>query len=125
LYLDSASQRRCHGSGTTRKQKKLEVNIPAGADTGVRMRISGEGEPGKRGGPKGDLYVYIYVRSDPDFERQGDDLYCRVPVSFPTAALGSTIQVKTLDKQVELKIAITTMSKKLHGIWTICSKLMT
>lgn len=73
------------------------MNIPAGADTGVRMRISGEGEPGKRGGPKGDLYVYIYVRSDPDFERQGDDLYCGVPVSFPTAALGSTIQVKTLD----------------------------
>lgn len=101
---------RCHGSGTTRKQKKLEVNIPAGADTGVRMRISGEGEPGKRGGPKGDLYVYIYVRSDPDFERQGDDLYCRVPVSFPTAALGSTIQVKTLDKQVELKIPAGTQS---------------
>ena len=57
----------CHGTGTVRKQKTIEVNVPAGADTGVRMRVSGEGEPGKRGGPKGDLYVYIYVKDDPDF----------------------------------------------------------
>ena len=86
----------CHGAGTERKQKTIEVNIPAGADSGVRMRVSGEGEPGKRGGPKGDLYVYIYVKEDPDFERAGDDLYCRKSISFPTAALGSVIHVKTL-----------------------------
>ncbi len=102
---------RCHGAGTERKQKTIEVNIPAGADSGVRMRVSGEGEPGKRGGPKGDLYVYIYVKSDPDFERSGDDLYCKADISFPTAALGSTIHVKTLEKEVELKIPAGTQSE--------------
>ena len=100
----------CHGAGTERKQKTIEVNIPAGADSGVRMRVSGEGEPGKRGGPKGDLYVYIYVKEDPDFERAGDDLYCRKSISFPTAALGSVIHVKTLEKEVELKIPAGTQS---------------
>ena len=101
---------KCHGTGTVRKQKTIEVNVPAGADTGVRMRVSGEGEPGKRGGPKGDLYVYIYVKDDPDFERDGDDLYRTVDISFPTAALGSTIKVKTLDKEVELKVPAGTQS---------------
>ncbi len=100
----------CHGAGTERKQKTIEVNIPAGADSGVRMRVSGEGEPGKRGGPKGDLYVYIYVKEDPDFERSGDDLYCRKNISFPTAALGSVVHVKTLEKEVELKIPAGTQS---------------
>ena len=74
------------------------------------MRVSGEGEPGKRGGPKGDLYVYIYVKDDPDFERDGDDLYKSVDITFPVAALGSTIKVKTLDKEVELKIPAGTQS---------------
>lgn len=100
----------CRGTGTIRVKKTIEVNIPAGADTGVRMRVSGEGEPGKRGGPKGDLYVYIYVKDDPDFERDGDDLYKSVDVTFPVAALGSTIKVKTLDKEVELKIPAGTQS---------------
>ena len=100
----------CHGTGTIRVKKTIEVNIPAGADTGVRMRVSGEGEPGKRGGPKGDLYVYIYVKDDPDFERDGEDLYKSVDITFPVAALGSTIKVKTLDKEVELKIPAGTQS---------------
>ena len=100
----------CRGTGTIRVKKTIEVNIPAGADTGVRMRVSGEGEPGKRGGPKGDLYVYIYVKDDPDFERDGDDLYKSVDITFPVAALGSTIKVKTLDKEVELKIPAGTQS---------------
>ncbi|MEE3453110.1 molecular chaperone DnaJ [Dialister sp.] len=95
---------KCHGSGTVRASKTIEVNIPAGADSGVRMRIAGEGEPGKRGGPKGDLYVYIFVKDDPDFEREGDDLYRMVDISYPVAALGSTIKVRTIDKEVELKI---------------------
>lgn len=95
---------KCHGTGTVRASKTIEVNIPAGADNGVRMRVAGEGEPGRRGGPKGDLYVYIYVKDDPDFEREGDDLYRTVNISYPVAALGSTIKVKTLDKEVELKI---------------------
>ena len=86
------------------------MDIPAGVDTGTRMRVSGEGEPGKRGGPTGDLYVYLYVKSDPNFERNGDDLYCRTDISFVTAALGSSIHVKTLDKQVELKIPAGTQS---------------
>lgn len=94
----------CHGTGLQMVEKKLEINIPAGADTGVRMRIGGEGNPGKRGGPAGDLYVYIYVKPDPNFERDGDDLYCKADISFPTAALGNTIKVLTLDNEVELKI---------------------
>lgn len=95
---------KCGGRGTVKAKKTLEVNIPAGASTGVRMRISGEGEPGKRGGPKGDLYVYIYVAPDEDFERDGDDLYRRVDISYPVAALGSTIRVKTLEGEVDLRI---------------------
>lgn len=100
----------CRGTGIQNKEKKLEINIPAGADTGVRMRIGGEGEPGKRGGPAGDLYVYIYVKDAPDFERDGDDLYCRADISFPTAALGNTIKVHTIDSEVELKIPAGTQS---------------
>ena len=94
----------CHGTGLERKLKKLEINIPAGADSGVRMRIGGEGEPGLRGGPAGDLYVYIFVKQDPEFERNGDDLYRRADISFPTAALGNVIHVDTLDEKVELQI---------------------
>lgn len=100
----------CHGSGIQRKEKKLEINIPAGADTGVRMRISGEGDPGRRGGPAGDLYVYIYVKDDPDFDREGDDLYTKADISFPTAALGNTIRVLTLDAEVDLTIPAGTQS---------------
>ncbi len=94
----------CHGTGVTRKSKTIEVNIPAGADSGVRMRVAGEGEPGRRGGPKGDLYVYIFVANDPEFERDGMDLYRTQDISFTNAALGSTIRVKSLFKEVELKI---------------------
>ena len=100
----------CHGTGLQMVEKKLEVHIPAGADTGVRMRIGGEGNPGRRGGPAGDLYVYIYVKADPDFERDGDDLFCKADISFPTAALGNTIKVSTLDNDVELKIPAGTQS---------------
>ena len=101
----------CHGSGVVRRNKTIEINIPAGADSGVRMRVAGEGEPGTNGGPKGDLYVYIFVKNDPDFERDGDDLYCRKDISFVTAALGSIIKVNTLDGQVELKIPAGTQSE--------------
>jgi molecular chaperone DnaJ len=102
--------KRCHGTGAVKVNKTIEINIPAGADTGVRMRVAGEGEPGERGGPKGDLFVYIYVKGDPDFEREGDDLYRDVEISFPTAALGSSIHVKTLEGEVELKIPAGTQS---------------
>ena len=100
----------CHGSGIQNVDKKIEIKIPAGIETGMRMRVAGEGNPGVRGGASGDLYVYIYVKADPDFERDGDDLYCRANISFPTAALGNTIKVLTMDNEVELKIPAGTQS---------------
>ncbi len=87
----------CHGAGRVEKEKALSVNIPAGVETGTRIRLSGEGEAGVRGGPAGDLYIFIEVNSHPLFEREGLSLYCRVPVSIATAALGGEIEVPTID----------------------------
>ncbi|WP_019954252.1 molecular chaperone DnaJ [Yoonia vestfoldensis] len=87
----------CHGAGRVEKEKSLSVNIPAGVETGTRIRLSGEGEAGVRGGPPGDLYIFIEVNSHPLFEREGLNLYCRVPVSIATAALGGEIEVPTID----------------------------
>ncbi len=87
----------CHGAGRVEKEKSLSVNIPAGVETGTRIRLSGEGEAGARGGPAGDLYIFIEVNSHPLFEREGLNLYCRVPVSIATAALGGEIEVPTID----------------------------
>jgi molecular chaperone DnaJ len=87
----------CHGAGRVEKEKSLSVNIPAGVETGTRIRLSGEGEAGVRGGPAGDLYIFIEVNSHPLFEREGLNLYCRVPVSIATAALGGEIEVPTID----------------------------
>jgi molecular chaperone DnaJ len=87
----------CHGAGRVEKEKSLSVNIPAGVETGTRIRLSGEGEAGMRGGPAGDLYIFIEVNSHPLFEREGLNLYCRVPVSIATAALGGEIEVPTID----------------------------
>jgi molecular chaperone DnaJ len=87
----------CHGAGRVEKEKSLSVNIPAGVETGTRIRLSGEGEAGVRGGPAGDLYIFIEVNSHPLFEREGVNLYCRVPVSIATAALGGEIEVPTID----------------------------
>jgi molecular chaperone DnaJ len=82
----------------------MEVKIPAGVETGSRLRITGEGEAGAQGGPSGDLYVVIHVGEHEDFERQGSNLYSSVPVTFAQAALGANISVKTLDGQHDLKI---------------------
>ena len=79
------------------KERSLSVNIPAGVETGTRIRLSGEGEAGLRGGPAGDLYIFIETREHPLFQREGLDLYCRVPVSFATAALGGEVEVPTID----------------------------
>lgn len=87
----------CHGAGRVEKEKSLSVNIPAGVETGTRIRLSGEGEAGVRGGPPGDLYIFIEVNSHPLFEREGLNLYCRVPVSIAKAALGGEIEVPTID----------------------------
>ncbi|MFC7702708.1 molecular chaperone DnaJ [Plastorhodobacter daqingensis] len=87
----------CGGAGRIEKERALSVNIPAGVETGTRIRLSGEGEAGLRGGPSGDLYIFIDVREHPLFQRDGVNLYCRVPVSMTTAALGGDIEVPTID----------------------------
>ncbi|WP_106746607.1 molecular chaperone DnaJ [Yoonia maritima] len=87
----------CHGQGRIEKEKSLSVNIPAGVETGTRIRLAGEGEAGMRGGPTGDLYIFIEVNDHALFEREASNLFCRVPVSMATAALGGEIEVPTID----------------------------
>ncbi|MEP1539056.1 MAG: molecular chaperone DnaJ [Paracoccaceae bacterium] len=87
----------CGGAGRIEKERALSVNIPAGVETGTRIRLSGEGEAGMRGGPSGDLYIFIEVSDHKLFERDGMNLFCRVPVSMGTAALGGSIEVPTID----------------------------
>ncbi|PKP75719.1 MAG: molecular chaperone DnaJ [Alphaproteobacteria bacterium HGW-Alphaproteobacteria-6] len=87
----------CHGAGRSEKDRSLSVNIPAGVETGTRIRLAGEGEAGLRGGPAGDLYIFIEVREHALFQRDGVNLYCRVPVSMITAALGGEVEVPTID----------------------------
>ena len=106
----------CHGQGRVRRTKKLSVKIPAGVDNGDRIRLSGEGEAGRNGGPPGDLYVEVNVRPHEIFEREGEHLSCEVPVSFVTAALGGTVVVPTLDGQVSLKIPAETQSGRIFRL---------
>jgi len=87
----------CGGQGRAEKDRALSVNIPAGVETGTRIRLSGEGEAGLRGGPSGDLYIFIEVREHDIFQREGGNLFCRVPVSMTSAALGGDIEVPTID----------------------------
>ncbi|MBZ0128319.1 MAG: molecular chaperone DnaJ [Rhodobacteraceae bacterium] len=87
----------CAGAGRTQKERSLSVNIPAGVETGTRIRLAGEGEAGLRGGPAGDLYIFIEVREHQIFSRENHDLFCRIPVSFATAALGGEIEAPTID----------------------------
>ncbi|KIT15095.1 molecular chaperone DnaJ [Jannaschia aquimarina] len=89
--------RSCGGSGRIDKERQLSVNIPAGVETGTRIRLSGEGEAGLRGGPTGDLYIFIEVEDHPLFQRDGADLWCRVPVAMTAAALGGEVEVPTID----------------------------
>jgi molecular chaperone DnaJ len=89
--------RACGGAGRTEKERALSVNIPAGVETGTRIRLAGEGEAGLRGGPTGDLYIFIEVKEHPIFQRDGVHLFCRVPVSITTAALGGEVEVPTID----------------------------
>lgn len=94
----------CHGTGKVRKQRKIHVKVPAGVDDGAQLRVSGEGEAGTRGGPPGDLYIVIRVKPHEFFEREGDDIYCEVPLTFAQAALGDEIEIPTLTEKVKLKI---------------------
>ncbi len=96
--------KKCRGAGRVEKEKTLEVKIPAGVETGSRLRINGEGEAGAQGGPSGDLFVVIHVAEHEMFERQGANLYSAAPLTFAQAALGAEIKVKTLDGEEELKI---------------------
>jgi len=106
----------CSGQGWTRDQKTLSVKIPAGVDTGDRVRLAGEGEAGERGGPSGDLYVELDVREHEIFTRDGTHLYCEVPISFTTAALGGDLDVPTLDGRVTLKVPAETQTNKLFRL---------
>jgi molecular chaperone DnaJ len=95
----------CRGEGRVEKQKALQVRVPPGVDEGTRIRLSGEGEAGARGGPPGDLYIFVHVARHPIFQRDGTTLFARYPVSFTTAALGGTIEVPGLDrKKHEIRI---------------------
>ena len=109
----------CSGTGRIRKKRTLEVNVPAGVDTGVRMRLNGEGNAPLNGGESGDLYVFVSVKEHPIFKRDGADLYCEVPISMTTAALGGEILVPTMDgkgEKVKIKPGLQTGSDmKLKG----------
>lgn len=95
----------CNGAGRIEKERTLSVNIPQGVEDGTRIRLSGEGEAGLRGGPPGDLYIFLSVRPHTLFQRDGADLFCRVPISIATAALGGEIEVPTLGgKKVKVKV---------------------
>lgn len=107
---------RCAGSGTVQVTRELKVKVPPGVDTGSRLRLSGEGEAGRRGGPPGDLYVMIRVKPHPIFKRHNDDIICEVPVGFPQAALGAEIDVPTLDGANKLKIPAGTQSGKVFRL---------
>lgn len=100
----------CRGVGKVTKRRKIHVNIPAGVDDGAQLRVSGEGEAGTKGGPSGDLYIVIRVGGHEFFEREGEDIYCEVPITFVQAALGDEIEVPTLTGKVKLKIPAGTQS---------------
>lgn len=106
----------CLGQGRVRRVKTLSVKVPAGVDTGDRIRLGGEGEAGRNGGPPGDLYVEVSVRDHPIFERDGAHLSCEVPVSFSAAALGGAVDVPTLEGHVSLKIPAETQSGRVFRL---------
>lgn len=106
----------CLGQGRVRRKKTLSVKVPPGVDTGDRIRLTGEGEGGRNGGPPGDLYVEVRVREHPIFERDGANLSCEVPVSFATAALGGSVEVPTLGGHVSLKIPEETQSGRVFRL---------
>src|SRR5947207_8411507 len=98
----------CRGAGRIEREKSMEVNIPAGVETGSRLRVQGEGESGSNGGPAGDLYVVIHLAEHERFERQGSNLYASQPLTFGQAALGADVYVETLDSEPPMKIPVGT-----------------
>lgn len=106
----------CRGRGRIQEEKTLSVRVPAGVDTGDRIRLAGEGERGEHGGPPGDLYVQIQVKAHPIFTREDSHLHCEVPIGFVTAALGGELEVPTLDGKVMLKIPAGTQTGKMFRV---------
>ncbi|MBM3253158.1 MAG: molecular chaperone DnaJ [Candidatus Omnitrophica bacterium] len=106
----------CKGIGKIKIDRRLQIKVPAGVDIGMRLKISGEGEAGTRGGPRGNLYILINVKPHEIFQRDALDLFCEVPISFPQAALGAEIDVPTLDGKVSLKIPEGTQSGKIFRL---------
>ena len=106
----------CNGRGRVEENKTLSVKVPAGVDTGDRIRLAGQGEAGTNGGPAGDLYVQMNVRDHKIFTREGEHLYCEVPISFVDAALGGVLEVPTLDGRVNLKVPAETQTGKLFRL---------
>jgi molecular chaperone DnaJ len=106
----------CRGQGRFEREKTIELRIPPGVDTGTRLRVAGEGEPGPNGGPAGDLYVVLEVKEHPFFERRGADLYCTIPVSVAQATLGTELQVPGLNGEEKLKIPEGTQSGAVFRI---------
>jgi molecular chaperone DnaJ len=103
----------CVGSGRVTRERTLSVNIPQGVEDGTRIRLAGEGEAGVRGGPPGDLYIFLALSAHPFFQRDGADLHCRVPISMVTAALGGEFEVPTIDKgKTRVKIPAGTQSSR-------------
>jgi len=108
---------KCYGAGKVRNTQKLEITIPAGVDTGLRLRIQGEGDAGSRGGGQsGDLYIYINVKEHPVFQRHGYDIICEMPISFPLATLGGEIEVPTLTGNVMMRIPEGTQSGRVFRL---------
>lgn len=108
--------RACGGSGRHRQTAERTVQIPAGVDTGTRIRVPGEGDAGLRGGPPGDLYIIIRVRKHDYFERRGSDLWCQIKISFALAALGTTVEVRTIDATERLHIAAGTQPGEVYTL---------
>ncbi|MEW6501788.1 MAG: molecular chaperone DnaJ [Thermodesulfobacteriota bacterium] len=106
----------CNGQGLVPRKKKVSLKIPAGVDTGARMRLRGEGEGGRKGGHAGDLYVIIYVEAHEFFQREGDDILCAIPISFTQAALGCTLKVPTIHGSHDLAIPAGTQTGQLFTI---------
>lgn len=103
----------CSGTGRVRNTKKLKISIPPGVDTGSRLRVSNEGEGGVRGGNPGDLYVFIHVKPHEIFKREGSDIICRLPIDFPTAALGGEVEVPTVTGKTKIKIPAGSQNGKI------------
>src|SRR5699024_8854787 len=106
----------CDGSGQAKKHSKIQISIPAGIDKGQQRRISAKGEKGKNGGPSGDLYVVVHIKPHDYFEREGDNIYCDLPLTFTQAALGDEVEVPTVHGKVKLKIPAGTQTGKVFRL---------